>query len=126
VHKSIGRRIAIAWKSVPEAARAIGAAMPLLAKAQQISIFSIQEEQNRQSLDLLIEQLRWHRLPVEGRVISRRGRSAPEVLLKAVTDMTADLLVMGAYGQSRVRETIFGGFTHHMLGGVQLPVFMLH
>jgi hypothetical protein len=53
VPKSIGRRIAVAWKSVPEAARAIGAAMPLLAKAEQIFVFSIEEELNRQtSLDL--------------------------------------------------------------------------
>ena len=127
VHKSIGRRISVAWKSVPEAARAIGAAMPLLAKAEQISVFSIEEELNRQtSLDLLIKQLRWHRLPVEGRVISPRSQPAPEALLSAAMDMKADLLVMGAYGHGRVRETIFGGFTHHMLSGVHLPIFMLH
>jgi len=101
--------------------------MPLLAKAEQISVFSIEEELNRQtSLDLLIKQLRWHRLPVEGRVISPRSQPAPEALLSAAMDMKADLLVMGAYGHGRVRETIFGGFTHHMLSGVHLPIFMLH
>jgi nucleotide-binding universal stress UspA family protein len=127
VLKSIGRRIAVAWKSAPEAARVIGAAMPLLAKAKKLSVLSIEVDQNRRaSLDLLIEQLRWHRLPVEGRLISPWGRSAPEVLLKAVTDMKGDLLVMGAYCHSRVRETISGGFTHHMLRGVHLPVFMLY
>lgn len=128
VPKSVGRRIAIAWKDALEAARAVAMAMPLLARAEKISIFSVDEEDGRSgraSLDPLLDQLRWHRFAVEGTALSRGGRPVREVFLEAAENASADLVVMGAYGHSRIRETVFGGFTHDMLRGAPLPMFMV-
>lgn len=127
--KTIGRRIAIAWKDAPEAARAVAMAMPLLVKAEKISVFSVDEEDGqsgRASLDSLVDQLRWHRLTVEGQALSSEGRPAREIFLKSAQAANADLVVMGAYGRSRIGETIFGGFTHDMLRGAPLPLLMAH
>jgi nucleotide-binding universal stress UspA family protein len=102
--------------------------MPLLEKAETIFVLSIEEDEStgQTSLERLVEQLRWHRLPVEGKAISHRGLPAPEEFLKAAADAEADLIVMGAYGHSRMREMVFGGFTQHVLRGTSFPIFMQH
>jgi nucleotide-binding universal stress UspA family protein len=56
----------------------------------------------------------------------RDGRAPAETLLAAARAAGADLLVMGGYGHSRMREVIFGGFTRHMLSGADLPILMVH
>jgi nucleotide-binding universal stress UspA family protein len=59
------------------------------------------------------------------RVIDRGSRSTGEVLLDAATG-TADLLVVGGYGHSRIRESLIGGVTRHVIAHAKLPVFMVH
>jgi nucleotide-binding universal stress UspA family protein len=126
--RTIGRHIAIAWKDTPEAARAVWAAMPLLAGAEKVTVLSVEEgiqgDQGGQAA--LLEQLRWRRIHGEGATVSADGRPAPEALLGAAAKAKADLLVMGAYGHGSLREMIFGGFTRHMLKGRPLPVLMVH
>jgi nucleotide-binding universal stress UspA family protein len=46
--------------------------------------------------------------------------------MRAASDAGADLMVMGSYGHNRFRETVFGGFTRHVLHGAELPVLMFH
>ena len=120
--------IVVAWKATAEAARAVTAAMPLLYKASRIVVLSVEEGQDESmtSPERLVEQLCWHGLPAEGRRIRREGRSGPDALIAAASDIKADLLVMGAYGHSRLRELIFGGYTQHMLEAAPLPVLMFH
>jgi nucleotide-binding universal stress UspA family protein len=120
--------IVVAWKATAEAARAVTAAMPLLYKASKIVVLSVEEAQDESmtSPDRVVEQLRWHGLSTEGRRILCGGLSGPDALVSAASSMKADLLVMGAYGHSRLRELIFGGYTQHMLNAAPFPVLMFH
>ena len=128
---SLTKTIAIAWKNTPEAARAITAAMPLLAKAERIEVLSVNEDEAGaiKCLDCsasVVQQLRWHGLNAYGNFVLPAGRTVANAILESAHGRHADLLVMGGYGHSRVREFVFGGFTRHILDGVDIPVLMFH
>lgn len=125
---SLTRTIIIAWKDTAEAARAVTAAMPLLKRADRIVVASVREAdgQDNASAQTLAEQLRWHHLDAEARSVAPDLGSAPQSLVQLARDLKAELIVMGGYGHSRVREVIFGGFTRHMLERSNLPVLMAH
>ena len=123
--QSIGRRISIAWNQSAEAARAVKAAMPLLQLADQVNIISCGPEsglgpKSRQ----LAGYLRFW--GVKSKVVRMRGSDGAKELMTAYKDSNSDLLVMGAYSRSRLRQRIFGGVTDHMLNRANIPVFMLH
>ena len=124
------RTIAIAWKNRPEAARAVTAAMPLLERADRIVVLGAHEsgalETLTKTLDAVVAQLRWHGVKAESRVVQQKDLSIPDAILKAARSAHADLLVMGAYGHSRLRELVFGGFTERVLQGVDIPVLAAH
>ena len=125
------KTIAITWKDTAEAARAIGAAMPLLAEAQRIEVLSANEDDQKadQCLDRsegVVRNLRWHGLNAHGHPVIPAGRTIPDAILESARSFEADLLVMGGYGHSRMREFVFGGFTRHILKGTDLPVFVFH
>ncbi len=119
-------RIAIAWKPVPQAARAVALAMPLLSRATEIIIATVEENADEHDeIDRLIRYLGWHgRNATVARM--RPGPDGPAAALLSAITGRADLLVMGGYGHSRVREWVFGGFTQHVLAGAPLPVLMTH
>jgi nucleotide-binding universal stress UspA family protein len=124
-------RIAIAWKDAPEAARAVTAAMPLLEKAREIHVFSANESGPRgaegiESSDRIVRCLRWHGLNVQGHFVIPAGRTPVDAVLQSAREVDAGLLVMGAYGHSRMRGFVFGGFTQRVLKGTELPVLLFH
>lgn len=126
--KELGRRIAIAWKNTPEAARAVGAAMPFIDKAERITVVSVaeREEETITSAEALAKSLRWHGVDVDISYMAHPAGSIHDTIMRAAEDAKADLLVMGGYGHGRLSEYIFGGFTRHVLAGVRLPVFLVH
>lgn len=123
--------VVIAWKDTAASARAVAAAMPLLAKAQKIDIIGVAEGDDDgqpilASAERLANHLRWHGLkPQAGRVFAGE-RNGCDVLLEAAGRVHAGLLVMGGYGHSRAREFIFGGFTRRVMHSASLPVFLSH
>ena len=119
-------RIAIAWKPVPQAARAVALAMPLLHRAREVVIATVEERADQHDeIDRLSRYLGWHGLtPTIARM--RSGPDGAAATLLSAIAGRADLLVMGGYGHSRVREWVFGGFTQHVLAGAPLPVLMAH
>jgi hypothetical protein len=123
--------IAIAWKNTSEAARAITAAMPFLMKTKRIEILSANEG-NSGALECvncsegLVRQLHRHGLDAQARFVMPAGRGIPDAILETARERQADLFVMGAYGHSRLREFIFGGFTRRILDGVDFPVLLFH
>jgi len=121
--------IAIAWKSTPEAARALTAAMPFLLKAAKVIILSADEGHSGattiESAARLGRSLRWNGIDAELRRLSQ-ATDAPRDILKAVAETGADLLVMGAYSHSRARELILGGLTRRVLRDATLPVLFCH
>jgi nucleotide-binding universal stress UspA family protein len=119
--------IVVAWKATPEAARAVGAAMPLLSTAKQIHILTIAEDEGLPDEEepRLLTSLRWHGFNVSMRRLPPGPQGAASTLLAAAAEQGA-LVVMGAYGNSRLRQWIFGGFTRHVLRGAEVPVLMMH
>ena len=105
--------------------------MPLLQKARRIDVFSANESDKGATgcvdcSDSIVRYLRWHGLTAMGHFVIPAGRTAAEAVLESARDTEADLLVMGGYGHSRVREFIFGGFTQRILKGAELPVLLFH
>jgi len=124
---SLPETIVIAWKAAPEAARAVTAAMPLLSKAKQILIVTVAEEEGLSDEEgaRLMTALGWHGLNASTRHLRPDRLGAADTLLAAAAEQSA-LVVMGAYGHSRLREWVFGGFTEHVLRGAAVPVLMMH
>jgi nucleotide-binding universal stress UspA family protein len=122
----MAEKIAIAWKPTPQTARAVAAAMPFLARAKEIVVMTVQEEEGRcDDADRLIRNLEWHGLKAVSRRLTPDARGAAETLLAAATGKVG-LLVMGGYGHSRLREWVFGGFTQQLLVNAPIPVLMVH
>jgi nucleotide-binding universal stress UspA family protein len=119
--------IVIAWKAAPEAARAVTAAMPLLSTAKQILILTVAEELgvSDEAAARLATNLGRHGLQISARHLPPDASGAADTLLAAAANEGA-LVVMGAYGHSRLREWIFGGFTQHVLRGAEVPVLVMH
>jgi nucleotide-binding universal stress UspA family protein len=129
--RNIIHTVVIAWKNTREAAHAVTAAMPILEKARRVVVLSANEgdEEPLECVDCaerLANQLRWHGIKAESRMIVLAGRDAPNAILESATEIHADVLVMGGYGHSRAREFIFGGFTNRVLRGAPMPVFICH
>jgi len=127
VPASVGRIVTIAWKNTREAAGAVSAALPFIAQAERVIILTIDEddETNDRSPERLQRALRWHNPHTLLHRLVRDHGSA-EVLLQAAMQAGSDLLVMGAYSHTRLREAMFGGFTRHVLEHAELPVLMAH
>ena len=133
-----GRRVLLSWDASKEAARALALALPLLAAAElvKVAVFdsrsgsrTVQDAAAANPLPWLARhgvtaELEVHK--VEARRGPHRRHEVGEALLAAARAMDADLLVMGAYGHSRFRETILGGVTRTVFEEMTLPVLMAH
>ena len=123
----LGKTIAIAWKEGAEAARAVAAAETLLAKAERIFILCAPEtgrDEAAKAMAHLARLLAAKGLKAETRLAEQGGGA--RAIRNLAYDCDADLLVMGAYGHSRMREMILGGMTEAMLKDCAIPVFFFH
>jgi nucleotide-binding universal stress UspA family protein len=128
---TFAKRVAIAWKDSPEPARAVTAAMPFILKADKVIIIAAIERAKDQarttrSVESFANALKWHGLQPGIRIVAVTSKGATQSILDAAQKAEADLLVVGAYGHSRLEEFIFGGVTHDLLSDSQLPVFLFH
>lgn len=124
---SIGRRIAIAWNGGAEAARAVGFAMGMITLADEVHILTAPTSKTDPSGAAdLADYLAWHGVRAQVREVATKGESVGVALLRTVQALDADLLVMGGYGTSRLRELILGGVTRHVLNNATCPVLMAH
>jgi nucleotide-binding universal stress UspA family protein len=123
----IASHIGIGWNGSAEAARAVGAAIPYLQAAESVTIFvgTAQPEKKPTSAQL-VEYLGWHGVSAEVRAFEAHDPSVGEALLAEARDAGIDLLVVGGYSRSRLRELILGGVTGHLLAEADIPVFMVH
>ena len=121
------RTVVVAWKNSPEAARAIGAAIPIVASAEKVILLSASEDDEESAdFDSIVTRLRWHGVQAEPHYIRARGRDVGDAVLESARAVEADLMIMGAYGHSRVNELVFGGFTEQILEDASLPVLLFH
>jgi len=124
---NIGNRVMVAWDGGPEAARALSGALVLLGAAAEVTIVTAQNrEMDEFAMQELQSYLKAHGLEVQAKQVPLGSAPVGEVILKTATELGADLLVMGAYGHSRIRELILGGATRHVIHNAQLAVMMVH
>jgi nucleotide-binding universal stress UspA family protein len=121
----VGRQAMVAWNASREATRAAHDALPLLQRADQVIVYSINpsEKEPAPGADMAAHLVE-HGVNALARHAVGRDTSAGEALLAAAADHGSDLLVMGAYGHSRLRELVLGGATRHVLVNMTLPVLM--
>ena len=126
--KQIGTNIMVHWNSSTEQARATAFAMPLLHQASRVTVLTVVGGQGvpGPSSEQLLKHLQLNGVAVKPMSVGLDGRNTGEAILAAAKAEGCDLLVKGAYTQSRLRQMIFGGATSHILAHAELPVLMAH
>jgi nucleotide-binding universal stress UspA family protein len=121
-------RVLVCWDGSRNAARAVGDAMPLLRRAGAIEVITIDSHERRNELAgaKIAEHLARHGLEVELKPIVSPDTDVAATILSYAADNATDLVVMGGYGHSRLREFILGGATDGMLRAMTVPTLMAH
>jgi len=129
--ETIGERVLLAWNASREAARAANDALPLLKRAAQVTVLSVNPRVGPDGhgeipgADIALHLAR-HGVRAEAASIKSGYVRVDDMLLSQAADTAADLIVMGAYGHSRLGELILGSATRHILSQITVPVFMSH
>ena len=121
--------VAVAWDFSRPAARAVADALPLLEKAKKVHVLTVANEkviESRRPTTEFAKYLGRHGVDVVLDTVDAADRRIGDILESYVTSCNADMLVMGAYGHSRIREFILGGATKSMLSRPPLPIFLSH
>jgi len=122
---SIGRRICVGWNGTAESASAVLAALPWLERAEAIRILWSADYQRRGPLAPDLEKyLACHKLAVDRAAFAAVNNVVGAGLLATAAEFACDLLVMGAYSHSRLRQLILGGVTRHVLEHATIPLMM--
>ncbi len=124
--KTIGANVAIAWNGSAEAARALGQSMPLIRHADTVSILTNGVDAGPgTTIDDVSAYLGAH--SISAKIVNFEAvTSVSESLLQYAAELEADTLVMGAYGDSHERETLFGGNTQHIVDTSKMAVLFSH
>ncbi|MER2268266.1 universal stress protein [Methylobacterium oxalidis] len=120
-----GTRIVVAWKDGPEARRAVSAALPFIPDTDQVFVVTVGENAGHESAEDVAAHLARHGAHVTTHVLRPAGSEGDEIL-RFAQNQDADLIVMGAYGHSRLREWIFGGVTQDVLDRSPVCCLMCH
>lgn len=127
--ETVGENVLLAWNGSREVTRAVHDALPLLQRAKQVTVLSIDPQPNADvrvpGADIALYLAR-HGVKAEAMSTLGLDLGVGDLLLSRAADLCADLIVMGAYGHSRVREVILGGATRHILQQMTAPVLMTH
>lgn len=125
--KRIGERVLIAWNHSTETARTIAFAAPFLATAAAVEILSVDGwAVPGPTGEQLAAHLRRGGVAAAARTVDRGVQTPGEAILREAGDFGADLLVKGAYTQSRLRQLVFGGATRKILASAEIPVILAH
>jgi nucleotide-binding universal stress UspA family protein len=125
------KRVMIAWNSRIEASQAVARSLPLLAGAEDVRLVLVDPVEGEEDggaepgADMAVYLAR-HGAKVTVDLLPGQGRSVDSVLRQHAIDTAAELLVMGAYGHSRISEMILGGATRSVLMGMNCPVLFSH
>ena len=121
-------RVIVCWDGSRNAARAIGDAMPLLRRAGAIDVVTVEDRERRNELAgaNIATHLARHGLNVELKPIVSADLGVADAILSHAADTSADLIVMGGYGHTRLREFVLGGATSGILSAMTVPTLMAH
>ena len=119
----VGKKVLFAWNGSTESARAISLAMPVMSRAESIDVLSVDGAMvPGPSSAEIADSLRSHGLNVTSQHVKPGTRSAGQTIVDTAIAGGCDLIVKGAYTQSRLRQMIFGGMTRHLIMQSPLPV----
>lgn len=125
-----GKRVVIAWNQSNEALAAVRRALPLLQAAEQVWVVvvnpPVHSPERSDPGGLLTQMLARHNVRAEVAVLAKTLPRVSDILMRHMDDIDASLLVMGAYGHSRLREAILGGATRNVLENAKHAVFLAH
>jgi nucleotide-binding universal stress UspA family protein len=125
----VGGRVLVAWNGSREVTRAVHDALPLLRRAEQVTVLSIDPdadpERRLPGADVSLHLTR-HGVTVQAATIAGADVAVGDLLLSYAADHDIDLIVMGAYGHTRLREVVLGGATRTLLRHMTVPVLMSH
>ena len=125
VPKSVGRNVLVAWNRSTEQATTNAFALPLLRLAEQVTVLEVEGGTTPgPSAEQAAVHLRRNGIKATALTVKPGSRSVGEAVLDHAATIGADLLVKGAYTQSRLRQMMFGGATRHILASANLPVLM--
>jgi len=128
--RRFARKVTVAWNQSNEALSAVRHALPLLRDADEVAVVIIAPPvhgaERSDPGGMLTQWLARHGVRAEVVVLAKTLPRVSDVLIRHMTDSGSDLLVMGAYGHSRLREAILGGATRNMLENADFPVLMAH
>ena len=129
--ETVGRRVLIGWNASREAARAVHDALPLIAQAEAATVLAVNPRpgpggHGEEPGADIARHLARHGLKVGVDRISAPGVGDADLILNRAAELSADLLVVGAYGHSRFREMVLGGVTRTLLRQMTIPVLMSH
>jgi nucleotide-binding universal stress UspA family protein len=121
-----GRRVAVFWNGSPQAARAVHFALPFLKKAERVTVLAAREEETPTPGEGLVAYLAKHDVQSNFRLFSAGGPGSDvgRGLLTEADKEGADLVVMGAFTHSRLRQLILGGVTRLVLNTATIPVLL--
>ena len=123
----IGKKIVVSWNGSAQSARAVSSALPILRNADEVNVFTIESSRTSGELSLGVsEYMAYHGINCSVRRLSGTGASVGEALLKEAELVSADMIVMGAYTHSRMRQLILGGVTRLVLEQSDLRLWMAH
>lgn len=125
------RNILVAWDGGREASRAIADALPLLVRAERVTVVSIHTGAARTPIDTqsearLTDYLRAHGIKAELRQHQGSAGEVGEMLISSAADLGCSMMVMGGYGHTRIREWVLGGATRTVMESMTVPVLMSH
>src|SRR6516225_4850740 len=125
--QALGQNVLVAWNGSTEQARTTAFALPLLQGARQVTVLSVEGGMTPgPSGEQVARFLGRHGIDAAATTIAPESCSTGEAILHHAKTLGCDLLVKGAYTQSRLRQIIFGGATRHILANSELPVLMAH
>ena len=120
-----GQHVAVAWESSPEAAHALGAAIPILENAEKVTLLSADPvEPPSIPPEEGVARLAWSGINASIRRFDAYEQEIGEAYLYHTSEVQADLLIKGAYSRSRVRQMILGGRTRHIITSTEIPVLL--
>jgi nucleotide-binding universal stress UspA family protein len=123
--RTIGTRICVGWNGTAESSSAVQAAIPWMKRAETVRILTSEDYQRRgPGAADLAAYLAMHDIQTEVATFRAIDKSVGAGLIAAAREFQADLLTMGAYSHSRLRQLILGGVTRHILENSDLPVLM--
>jgi nucleotide-binding universal stress UspA family protein len=124
----MGTNVLIAWNCSTEQARATAFAMPVLKRASRVIVLTVEggAAVPGPTGQQLCRYLQLNEVPAKPLTVGLDGRLTGEVILTHAKALGCNLLIKGAYTQSRLRQMIFGGTTRYILSNAELPVFMAH